>query len=411
MARIDLQSTALLEPTREALRDDSIRYVVHEGGTRSSKTWSVLQALMLEALQREVEIDVARRHLRTLKSTAMEDWEEILKGNGLYSEKKHDKTDHIYDVGSGRVRFMAADQGQKLRGAKRDVLYINEANELSADSWRELKRRTRDTVVLDYNPSMAATHWLEDVLKSGRVRRIKSTYELNPYLSAAQKKDIESDVPVYREADGTTVTDWDLTYEGDGELIKGDPVEWAVYGRGERAISPNLIYNKRTEKEWPGGKPDAYGVDFGYSAPMALVRVKFADVEGEDTNAHVDELVYERGLTTADLIGQMDEIGVSSSIPIYCDAAEPDRIEELERAGYDAQKAKKSVTAGIDKVKEHRLAFSPRSVNLQAEASRYRRKPGSDKPVKEDDHGMDATRYAIFTHTTTPDQSVSSYSL
>ncbi|MCS3827430.1 phage terminase large subunit [Salinibacter ruber] len=411
MARINLQSTALLAPTREALKDDSIRYVVHEGGTRSSKTWSVLQALMLEALEEDVEIDAARRHLRTLKATAMEDWEEILKGNGLYSEKRHDKTDHIYDVGNGRVRFMAADQGQKLRGAKRDVLYINEANELSADSWRELKRRTRDTIVLDYNPSMAATHWLESVLKSDRVRRIKSTYQLNPYLTEAQVKDIESDVPVYREADGEEIVDWDLTYEGDGELIKGDPVEWAVYGLGKRAISPDLIYNKRTEKPWPGAAPECYGVDFGYSAPMALVRVTFQDVEGEDTNAHVDELVYERGLTTADLIGQMDEIGVSKSTPIYCDAAEPDRIEELERAGYDARKAKKSVTAGLDKVKEHRLAFTPSSVNLQAEASRYRRKAGSDKPVKANDHGMDALRYAIFTHTTTPDQSVSSYSL
>ncbi|MCS4139570.1 phage terminase large subunit [Salinibacter ruber] len=409
MARIDLQSTALLPPTRKALKGD-VRYVVHEGGTRSSKTWSILQALMLEALQQEVEIDVARRHLRTLKATAMEDWEEILKGAGLYSEKKHDKTDHIYEVGQGRVRFMAADQGQKLRGAKRDVLYINEANELSPDSWRELRRRTRGTIVLDYNPSMASAHWVNDVLKTGRVRRIKSTYKLNPYLTDAQVKDIESDVPVYREADGTTVTDWDLTYDGDGELIKGDPVEWAVYGLGKRAISPNLIYNKRCEKPWPEAKAECYGLDFGYSAPMALVRVQFQDAEGEDTNAHVDELVYERGLTTGDLIERMGEIDVSKSTPIYCDHAEPDRIEELERAGYDAKKAKKSVTAGIDKVKEHRLAFTPSSVNLQAEASRYRRKPDSDKPVKQDDHGMDAMRYAIFTHATRPTRRVSTAS-
>jgi phage terminase large subunit len=408
--RLDLESTALLPPTRTAVKDDSIRHLVHEGGTRSSKTWSVLQALALEALEREVEIDVCRRHLRTLKATAMEDWEEILKGNGLYSEERHDKTDHIYRVGKGRIRFMGADQGQKLRGASRDLLFVDEANELSADSWNELKRRTRDTVIFSYNPSQAATHWLEDILEADNVRRIKSTYELNPHLTEAQIEAIESDVPVYREADGTEVVDWDLTYTGDGELIKGDPVEWAVYGRGERAISPDLIYNKRCEKEWPGGEPAAYGLDFGFSNPMALVRVQFADVEGEDTNAHVDELVYERGLTTGDLIERMDDLGVSTSTPIYCDNAEPDRIEELQREGYDAKKAKKSVTAGIDKVKEHRLAFTPRSVNLHSEASRYRRKPNSDKPVKEDDHGMDATRYAIFTHTTQPTRRVSAAS-
>lgn len=410
--RLNLDATKLLEPTLGGIEDDSIRYVLHQGGTRSSKTYSTLQSLILTALEREAQIDVCRRHLKTLKSTAMEDFENILKDYGLYSEEIHDKSDHIYQVGQGRVRFFGADQGQKLRGAKRSVLYINEANEITEDAFRELKRRTRDTILLDLNPSFASTHWITDqILGSGRTRVIRSTYRHNRFLSDAQVQDIESDVPVYREADGTEVVDWNLTYDGDGELIKGDPVEWAVYGRGERAISPDLIYNKRCEKPWPGAEPAAYGLDFGYSAPMALVRVQFQDAEGEDTNAHVDELVYERGLTTGDLIERMGEIGVSKSTPIYCDNAEPDRIEELQRAGYKAKKAKKSVTAGIDKVKEHRLAFTPDSVNLQAEASRYRRKPGSDKPVKADDHGMDALRYAIFTHTTTPDQSVSSYSL
>jgi phage terminase large subunit len=262
---------------------------------------------------------------------------------------------------------------------------------------------------------MAETHWINDVLEGDRCRRIKSTYELNPYLTEQQVKDIESDVPVYREADGTEVTDWSLTYSGDGDLIKGDPVQWAVYGLGQRAISPDLIYNKRTEGAWPQKDDsdvtaDAYGLDFGYSAPMALVRVAFRDVEGEDTNAHVDELVYEERLTTADLIEEMDEMGVRKDVPLYCDAAEPDRIEELQRAGYDAQKAKKSVEAGIDKVNEHRLVFTPRSVNAQAEASRYRRKDGSEKPVKEDDHLMDALRYAIFTHRTQPKRRVRSTS-
>jgi phage terminase large subunit len=399
--RLSFNATQLLPITLDAINDDGVRYVLSEGGTRSSKTYSILQALITIAYSRPVEIDVCRRHLKTVKTTSMEDLEEILKDYDLYSVERHEKSEHIYRLGDSRIRFMGADQGQKLRGAKRDILYINEANELDEDSFRELRRRTRDTIILDLNPSHAASHWIDtQVLGSGRTRRIKSTYKHNPFLSEAQVQDIESDVPVYREEGGRLVKDWDLTYSGSGQLVKGDPVQWAVHGLGQRATSPHLIYQKRQEGPWPGGV-DCYGLDFGYSNPMALVRVAFdQDVVGEDTHACVDELVYAEQLTTADLIERMQSLGVRKDVPLYCDAAEPDRIEELQRAGYKAIKAKKSVTAGIDKVNEHVLRFTPRSVNLQAEASRYRRKPGSEDPVKADDHGMDALRYAIFTHLT-----------
>jgi len=411
--RLDIESTGLLEPTLEGLKDDSIRYILHEGGTRSSKTYSILQSLILTALEKEVDIDICRRHLRVLRSTAMEDFENMLGDYDIYEEDNHNKSNSTYKLFDCHISFMGADQGKKLRGSKRDILYINEANEITKDAFRELRRRTRDTIILDLNPSHAPSHWIDNEVRgSGRTRVIKSTYLHNKgFLTEAQIKDIEADIPVYREEDGSIVKDRNLNYEGDGELIKGDPVEWAVHGLGIRASSPHIIYQKTTESPWPQGiTPDAYGVDFGYTAPMALCAVAFTDQEGEDMNAHVDEVIYEKELTTADLIDRMDDKGIDKSTPIYCDSAEPDRIEEICRHGYNAQKAKKSVTAGIDKVKEHRLAFTPRSVNYKAEASRYRRQPGSDKPVKKDDHGMDSMRYAIFTHTTKPQKRVASAS-
>jgi len=393
---MQLQATPLLQPTLDALADKDIRYIVHVGSTRSSKTYSILQALIRTAAQEDVEIDVFRKQMRVLRSTAYDDFLQLLKEYNLYAADAHDKTKTTYTL-QGRIRFAGADQAQKLRGMQRDILWCNEANEFSHEDWRQLKRRTTSTIILDYNPTQAESHWISDVLSDDRTRIIRSTYKCNPYLPDAQVEDIESDIPVYREFDGSLVKDKDLTYKGDGKLIKGDPVEWAVYGLGQKASSPHLIFQKRKvipDNEMP--PTQSYGLDFGFTHPMALVAYGSRDVEGEDENICFDTIIYGSGMTTEDLIKKMNDKGVDKNIPIYADH-DPEKIAAIKQAGYRIEKANKSVEAGLDWMQSRMMAITESSTYLQSEAERYRRKPGSEQPLKKDDHGIDSARYACYT--------------
>lgn len=401
---LDMTATRVFTALQEAVAQEP-RYVVLEGGTRSSKTHSICQMVLLLALQHAWEIHVVRKAMPVLRRSAMKDFrEDHLEEHGLYSDRMHDKTSSIFHVGASEVAFFGTDQSAKLRGPERDVLWINEANEISAAEWKELKRRTRRFIIIDYNPSHGGTHWIDqEVIGSGREIVLKSTYLDNPFLTDAQVKDIESDVPVYREKDGSVTVDWDLEYEGDGVLIKGDPGEWAVNGLGKRAKAEAIIY-----KHWTGidFMPEAlndecYGLDFGYSNPSALVHVGWRDIVGEDTNLIWDELLYEPKLTNPQLVRKLEKLGVDKDLNIWCDAAEPERIQALADAGFNAKPADKSVTDGILKVKEHRLRITARSVNLQSEIERYQKRKDKDgnvleEPVKKHDHGMDAGRYGTF---------------
>lgn len=398
-----MQATRLLEATRDAIASGA-RYVVHEGGTRASKTHTICQILILLCLQHELEIDVVRASMPTLRRSAMKDFKELLERYDLYSEDRHNKTESIFHVGRSTVAFFGADEAQKLRGPERDIAWINEANEISEEEWKEIRRRTRQFIIIDYNPSHGATHWIDQqVIGSGREVRIHSTYLDNRFLTDAQIRDIEADVPRYREPDGTVVTDWELEYDGEGVLISGDPGAWAVNGLGKRAKAEAIIYKHWT---WTDRMPDGldmecYGLDFGYSNPSALVRVGWKDVVGEAMNLIWDEVLYQKGLTNSQLADAMDERGVSKTLPIWADSAEPDRIEELCDRGYNARPALKDVTAGIIVVKEHRLRITRRSVNLQYEIERYKRREDKDgnlleEPYEKDDHGMDGGRYGTF---------------
>lgn len=405
-----LNVTPLATDTLAALEGEE-RYVVHEGSTRSSKTQSIAQALLVTAVRREVEVDVVRKSRPVLKRSAMKDFENWLRKVGLYDEDRHNKTENIYLVpvagqsAHSKVSFFGADEEQKLRGPERDICWLNEANEIGADAFKQIRRRTRETLVLDYNPSHGASHWIDqDVIGSGREVVIHSTYRDNPFLPDAQVADIEADVPVYREADGTEVVDWTLDYDGDGVLIAGDPSEWAVNGLGTRAKSDRIIYPHWTIVDrLPEDYDDrAFGLDFGWNDPCVLVECRWKDVPGEDRRLYWHEVLRETKVRTSDLIDLFEDQDVPKSVPIYCDH-EPDRIEGLCGAGYNAKPAEKDVGAGIRQVKEHRLIVTRPSNVLRSELEGYQwqtTKDGEvlDDPVKARDHGPDAGRYGAHTH-------------
>jgi phage terminase large subunit len=191
------------------------------------------------------------------------------------------------------------------------------------------------------------------------------------------------------------------TIEGYKDLP--DSFMWDVYGLGLRGASKELIYTGwKLCNELPGKGDTFFGLDFGYTVPTSLVRV-----ENYDGSNYVKEVIYLSGITTPELIERIKAAGVTTEM-IYCDAAEPDRIDELIKAGFNAKKAVKDVVAGIVKVKSYPLYLTTDSKNLISEMNGYKWATDNngeildDKPVKANDHATDAMRYAIMTHLNAP---------
>jgi phage terminase large subunit len=288
----------------------------------------------------------------------------------LYDPNAHMKTEQLYTYPTGSyVEFFSVDNQLKVRGPGRDILFINEANIIPYETFRQLLLRTKKCIFIDYNPA-DEFHWIYDkILTRPDCYFIKSTYKDNPFLPKEQINEIES----YREA---------------------DPNFWRIYGEGERGHSEGVIYTHwQPVANIPGG-PVAFGLDFGYNNPTSLVRVTESDKD-----LYWSEEIYQSHLTNTDLIGMLRQIVRGETI--YCDAAEPDRIEEIKRAGFKAVAANKDVKAGIDFIKSRKLYVHQGSANILKEIKSYKYKPKgpankneAEEPLKLNDHAMDAGRYA-----------------
>jgi phage terminase large subunit len=179
---------------------------------------------------------------------------------------------------------------------------------------------------------------------------------------------------------------------------------WKVYGLGERGASKELIYTAwKIVKELPNKGQIFYGLDFGYTAPTALVKVEY--YEGA---IYVEEMLYQSKLTASDLVNKLKVLNLSRSDEIFCDSAEPKTIEELTRCGFNAKPSEKDVWGGIMKLKSYPLFVTHNSENIKRELQSYKWKTDKDgniaqdeAPVKENDHSLDALRYAVFTKLTT----------
>lgn len=316
-----------------------------------------------------------RKTTPALKSSVMRDFFEILAGMGLYNPAMHNKTDGVYVLNGNIIEFVSLDQPQKKRGTKRDYLWMNEANEFTFEDFQQLNMRTTGQVFLDYNPS-DEHHWIyEKILTRPDCTFIKSTYLDNPFLPVSIKQEI-------------------------GYLKETDANYWRVYGLGERGQSTSTIYtNWRLCDDFPDFVDDVViGIDFGFNNPTAVVKVGCYDQK----YLYIQQLLYETKLTNTDLIARLKEMKINPTWAVKCDCADPERIEELRRAGFNAQpcmKGKNSVKNGIDKIKRHSLYITKDSVDVIKEVKFYKWKEDKDgnvldEPVKFNDHSLDAIRYA-----------------
>ena len=368
---MEIKATIVFQKNWQALKGDK-RFIVNQGGSRSSKTYSLCQAIILHCLQNQGEVvSIVRKTFPALRATVMRDFVEVLREMNIYDPAQHNKTEHIYtfpQTGS-IVEFFSVDDEQKIRGRKRSLCWANEANELWHDDFLQLNMRTTGKLIFDYNPSDADS-WVYQLPIDDKVV-IKSTYKDNPFLEKAIRRQIE-----------------DLKYT--------DEVLYQIYALGEQAVSRENVYTKWEELT---ERPDRfreyiYGLDFGYQHPTALIKVWYFENE-----IYVEEVIYESYLTAVELVKRMEELEVSYSKEILADYARPEMIAELRSAGYYVLNADKSVEEGISAVRMSRVYVDHNSKNIIKENRNYKHKKIKgeirDKEIdKRWDDAMDAIRYA-----------------
>jgi len=359
------------------LQNSKNKITIEQGGTRSGKTYNILVWLIFgyASKNKGKTITVCRKTYPALRATSMRDFFDILKTNDLYIEEDHNKSNSEYKFNDNLFEFISLDQPQKLRGRKRDVLFINEANEITFEDWQQLMFRTTEKAILDYNPS-DEFHFIYDKIKT-RVDAdfFITTYKDNPFLEPETIKEIER------------LKEVDLNY-------------WKIYGLGEVGTSQSIIFRFAECLDIPSeAKFLSYGMDFGFTNdPTTLVAVY-----KQGDNIYLKELIYQTGLTNIDIHNKLEfnEVGRSE---IFCDSAEPKSIEELYRMGWNVKPSTKgqgSINIGIDMLKRFRIHITNDSLNMIKEFRNYKwqeDKNGNilNVPVDAFNHSIDAVRYAIY---------------
>lgn len=375
---LEINTTPVFWANKEAYESGKYRVIANQGSTRSSKTYSLCQ-LMVDIATNPAygkkEISIVSPSLPHLKKGARKDVLKILEDLNLFVENDFNRTDQVYTfpLTGSYIEFFGAEDSTKVRGPGRQILYINEANLLSKETYLQLALRTSEAIFIDFNPA-DDYNYVYDVSDKVGNKLIVSNYRNN--LANLPKEQVD-EIEALKDADENL---------------------WKVFGLGLRGTSSESIY---THWKLCGSLPSKgetfYGQDFGYNVQSALIKCEI--YEG---SIYAEEILYETKLTTGDLIERYKGLGIRRHEEIFCDAAEPKTIEELVRAGYNAKPADKDVTEGIRKVKSMPLYITDKSTNVIKEIKNYKWKIDKngkvlDEPVKFMDHGLDALRYAVFT--------------
>lgn len=360
------------------------RIIIEQGGTRSGKTYNIIIWIIFGYCMRQTgkTVTIARKTYPALRSTAMRDFVGLLKEYDLYSELNHNKSSSEYMLNGNLIEFISLDQPTKVRGRKRDLLFINEANELFFEDWQQLIFRTTGKIILDYNPS-DEFHWIYERVKTREDADFYiTTYKDNPFLEPEIVKEIE-------------------------RLKYTDENYWKVYGLGQVGAAKSLIFTINLVDTIPdNAKLLSYGMDFGFTNdPTTLMAVYL-----HDTNLYIKELLYRTGMTNQDIAKELERLGIGRRDEVYADKAEPKSIEEIYRMGWNIKGADKgpgSVNIGIDMLKRYQLNVTKDSVNTIKEFRNYKFKEDKNGNVLNDpvdmfNHSIDAIRYATYSKLSKP---------
>ena len=382
---VSLEVTPVFHWNYEAAQDARFRYIINQGGSSSSKTYSTLQVLCFVAMRRPgTVITVTAETLPALRKGAIRDFDRIILGQPFRGWlEKHNKSSHTYGFTNGSViEFVAFPTEDAATHGKRDFLFINEANHVPYGIAKQLMMRTGGQVFIDFNPTSdfwAHEHYLADPSACW----LYSTYRNNPFAARAMVAEIEA----YRNT---------------------SPEHYKVYGLGRRgALAGQVFPGVQWVPEFPNWIADyVYCMDFGFSNSYTTL-AKLAYADGKMWG---QELMYERGLLEPEIISIMDGLRVEHSVPVIYDSAAPMAGEYLRRHGdFNMMPCKKrDVRQEVTAMKRYPWNITDDSVNWKKEARNYiyrKTKDGGldETPIKDFDHLWDAARYG-FLHIIAPNE-------
>jgi phage terminase large subunit len=357
---------------------------VVQGGTSAGKTFGILPILINHALcHPNSEISVVSESIPHLRRGALKDFIKVMVWTKRWKDSSFNKSLLTYRFGNGSyIEFFSADQPDKLRGARRQVLYINECNNVDFESYQQLAIRTSEVIWLDYNPS--SEFWVHtEVLNEPDSELIILNYKDNEALPKTIVKEIENnrDKAIQEESNGVHGYWWNW---------------WQVYGLGLIGSLQGVVFNNWKPCDYipDGAKLLGYGLDFGYSNdPTAMVAVY-----QYDRAFYYDEVIYQKGLLNSELAALIKQ---HPSAIIYADSAEPKTINDLKSYGIritETTKGRDSIMNGIAKMQEGTFYVTKKSLNLIKELRSYiwktdRSGKSLNEPIDAFNHGIDAIRY------------------
>ena len=368
--------TYTFEKLLAAFVDPKIRGVASKGGTRSGKTWATLQMLHLlcSNAEKPLVISCVAATLPMVKRGMLRDFKQMLLTEGVWNEDEYNKTEGTYSYSNGcMIEFFGVDNASKVHGSARDILFVNEAQSVPREIFRQLDIRTRKKVIIDFNP--VRKFWGETEFVGDRYITIHSTYKDNPYLSEEQVSAIEKNM--------------------------NDANWWRVYGEGETGGVEGNVY---PDYEVIEDMPETFtgrclGLDFGFvNDPTAIVDIRF---QGWDL--YIDLLCYETGLLNANIAEYLVSNAINRVVTV-CDNAEQKSIVELQQKRVKAMpciKGRGSVAGGIAQVKQFKLHITKRSVKLLDELDNYKwikdevTDTYTNEPIDAWNHALDAMRYGV----------------
>lgn len=365
---------------------------VNIGGGGSSKSYSIIQLLLYKFLtEPKKRILVTRKTKPSIRTSVLIPFYEIMEEMGVRSLIKEDKVNMNFEFNGSLIHFNGLDDPEKVKSSSWNYMWFEEATDITKDDFNTVRLYLRaksldkkpNQIFLTFNP-IDEFHWIKSYIIDNPefqndIKVIHSTYKDNPFLDEASRRRYE-------------------------DLINKDINYYRIYALGEWGKLENVIFNNwETVQVIPRddrGYICVYGIDFGFNDPTTVVRCFV-----KDQNAYIEELLYRKGMTNSELIEFLHN-NLSPrewKRPFYCDAAEPQRIKELRLAGFNVRPAVKNVLDGIDFLKRMRIYISQNSPWLIKEFRSYswrtdRRGRIIDEPIDFLNHGIDAVRYAIYTH-------------
>lgn len=353
-----------------------------QGGTSAGKTYAILPILIDVAAKSPFsEISVVAESIPHLKRGAMKDFKKIMFETGRWFEDRWNATDFKYTFANGsQIEFFSADNDAKLRGARRDWLYMNESNNMTFHAYTELTSRTKKGVYLDWNPTNP--FWFHDEL--------------------INDSDVDFLIINYMDNEACPESALNFILKAKEKAEKGSSfwTNWfRVYGIGEIGSLDGVVFNNWQQCDSIPKEAEfiAYGLDWGFTNdPTALI-----EAYRHDGIIYVNELLYQTKLTNSEVVTRLKQYGVHSSKCIVADSAEPKSIQDLNNAGFYMEAARKgpdSVKASIDRLQQYDIRVTKSSLNLVKELRQYRwakDREGRSLNAPEDimNHAIDALRY------------------